>query len=165
MRSWVAITAVLTLVTLGQSSSQASDYQYARLVESWYHRYLHRPPDACGLENWVRHLRCGASPEFVQAAILGSDEYYCAHGRSAEGYVAGLYADVLGRAACREEIHEWVCNLNRCGCRVKLAQQFLCAAQRELHAAAAPVATPVYTPQPVATPSYGVRLPRRHGGR
>jgi hypothetical protein len=131
---------------LGQAAFpvEAKACPEVQMVQGWYAQYLHRPVDPCGLDNWVRQLRCGMSPECVQAAILGSEEYWCAHGHNPKGFVLGLYADVLGRTACEHDVHYWACRLQRCGCRKALAKEFLCAARREL--AGPPIGVPGFGP-------------------
>ncbi len=89
-------TIAVILVGLGLGSeAKAQGISDVQLVQSWYARYLHREPDRCGLESWVRQLRTGSPPECVEAAILSSDEYYDLHERCPRGFVRGLYADVL----------------------------------------------------------------------
>lgn len=125
------ILFVVAALGLGLNGSAVWASQEAALVQGWYQQYLHRDAEPCGLNTWVSVLRC-KGPEAVQTGILASDEYYHTHGCSPQGFVAGLYADVLGRTACAWEIQGWVCNLARCGCRARLTQDFLCAARREL---------------------------------
>ena len=83
------------------------------------------------LAGCARQLRC-AGPEAARAGILGSDEYYCRHGGTPEGFVTGLYREVLGREPACAEVASWVCNLRRCGDRGRLALDFLVAARTEL---------------------------------
>jgi hypothetical protein len=106
---------------------------HVELVQSWYQRYLRRSIDISGLQGWVNLLRQGASHDDVKAAILGSPEYYQLQGNTPEGFVTGLYGDVLGRAPSRDELVLW---LNRLGQlrndRTRLAADFVRAAQGEL---------------------------------
>jgi len=149
---YLAATTAAALLVLGMSNSQANAYgrHDTELVDSWYHRYLGRCPDPCGLNTWVGQLGCGIAPLAVEAGILSSDEYYCRHGHTPVGFVAGLYADVLGRGACAWEVQSWVCRLERCGNRQTLALDFLNAAQAELAQQALQSERPVYAPDPVA---------------
>ncbi|MCE9532007.1 MAG: hypothetical protein K8T89_12910 [Planctomycetes bacterium] len=144
-------TILLAMTAFGLTGSVASANQEAALVRHWYQQYLHRDAEPCGLNSWVSVMRC-KGPVAVQVGILGSEEYYLAHGCSPEGFVAGLYADILGRTACPSEIYGWVCQLGRCGCHATLAQNFLCAAQAEL-AQRAMTAPPIdYPPTPAFPP-------------
>jgi hypothetical protein len=103
------------------------------LTQSWYQRYLRRSIDITGLQGWVTLLRQGASHDDVKAAILGSPEYFQLQGNNAAGFVAGLYADVLGRPATRDEVAQWLNRLGQLGNdRTRLAGDFLRAAQGEL---------------------------------
>ena len=67
------------------------------LISSFYERFLQRPPDATGIDAWVRQLQAGVSPEAIEASFAGSSEYVLNHGNTAGGFLLGLYADVLGR--------------------------------------------------------------------
>jgi hypothetical protein len=133
------MAAALASLGLGTMPARAQPCPEARLVQNWYLQYLQRPADECGLNNWVRQLRCGKPPECVEAAILGSEEYHRLHGCTPEGFVLGLYADVLGRAPCERDLGFWVGRLSRSGCREELAKAFLCAARPERAAPPPPV--------------------------
>jgi HEAT repeats/Domain of unknown function (DUF4214) len=107
---------------------------YAEMVESWYAQYMHRSADPAAVANYAALLRRGVPPEEVQANMLGSAEYFLVHGRSAEGFVRGLYNDVLQREPRGGEVRTWVQRLavDR-GNREVLAREFLEAAQHELN--------------------------------
>lgn len=160
MRSWVPMmAAVLTTVGLGQFESKAWGCEYTEIVHGWYHDYLHRHPEPAALHFWVRQLRCGTPAIVVQANFLGGDEYYHAHGCTPEAFVASLYEDVLSRPASHCDLNAWVCKLRHCGCRKRLALDFLTAAQAELGQRAALAAHAAYQPVvPVvpAAPAYPV---------
>jgi hypothetical protein len=150
MKSWVILSA--TAVTLGLAGP-ASACPYSDLVQSWYSRYFGRPADPVGLNMWTHQLRCGTPAEQVEATLLGSAEYYHRHGCSPHGFIAGLYADVLGHRACGHEIENWLVALRQCGCRKALACKFLQAAA--VHRQAPPPAyepAPQYDPTPYASP-------------
>jgi hypothetical protein len=111
---------------LGQNDQRA-------LVESWYQLYLHRPSDPAGMRDYLDRLRRGADPLEVQAAFLGSDEYFRLHNSRNRSWVVALYADVLDRSPTPREINHWVQSLNRSGgARDGTALEFLRAAQAEL---------------------------------
>ena len=168
MRYLLAAT-VAGLLFLSTGSARAQSYDPAQLVQSWYARYLGRPADPNGLSIWVQQVRA-YGPAQAQAGILGSDEYYARRGYRPEGFVQGLYADVLGRSASRREIHSWVSRFwADGGNRVQLAQEFLAAAQPAL-ARQASAPPPVYVPAPVygtypAPYGYYDYYPARRWGR
>jgi hypothetical protein len=82
----------------------SSDEYHARLIETDYETLLHRHVDAGGLQFGLELLRnlpifqAGRNVEEVlRANILSSDEYFRLHGGTTEGFLEGLYQDVLGR--------------------------------------------------------------------
>jgi Domain of unknown function (DUF4214) len=165
MKTFAAmITAMLLACGLGAAPVKAQAYDEVGLVNGWYRQYLGRDADPSGAVTWTRALRC-AGPEATQAGILASEEYYCRAGHTPEGFVASLYADVLGRQACAQEIRDWVDRLCRCKGREQLALDFLVAARTEL---AQRAAVPPPPPATVLVPSYttGYRgVPRDVPGR
>src|SRR5262249_39992257 len=103
---------------------------FAEMVEGWYPQFMHRSADPAAVATYAALLRRGVPPEDVQANLLGSAEYFLVRGRSAEGFVRGLYNDVLQREPRGGEVRTWVQRLaeNR-GNREVLAREFLEAAQ------------------------------------
>lgn len=136
------------IVTMGITPALACPPSTAApLVESWYQRYLGRCAEPAGLQGWVCVIQRNG-PLAAEAGILSSDEYFLRNGCTPEGFVTGLYVDVLGRVPAAFEVKSWLCHWN--GDRCKLAKSFLCAAQRELalRAAAPPPPAP---PPPIET--------------
>jgi hypothetical protein len=66
----------------GGTRLQAIDFIFASteykqdLVESYYERFLDRPADAAGLNQFTAQLKAGASDFDVMAELIGSDEYF-----------------------------------------------------------------------------------------
>jgi hypothetical protein len=103
------------------------------LVESWYELYLHRAADEGGMRDYLARLRQGAGPLEVQAAMVGSDEYFQLHISRERVWIAGMYSDVLNRSPSPREIQGWMQSLNRLGgSRGDTALEFLRSAQAEL---------------------------------
>jgi hypothetical protein len=146
MKYLLAVTMAGSLF-LSAGSVRAQSYEPAQLVQSWYTRYLGRQADPGGLSVWVQQVR-SFGPVQAQAGILGSDEYYARHGYRPEGFIQGLYVDVLGRTPSRREMHSWVSRLGfDGGNRTQLAQEFLTSAQPALaQQALAPVPASAYNP-------------------
>ncbi len=95
-------------------------------VESWYQQYLHRSADLSGLQSWTTLLRQGASPQEVQANILGSEEYYQKHNNDPAQFIVGLYNDVLGVSPSHTQVGVWLDRYDRDrGDRIRLARHFL----------------------------------------
>ena len=93
-------------------------------VDQLYANLLHRSADAAGRAFWVSLLTSGVSEADVARNILGSGEYQAAHADN-NSYVAGLYADVLGRAASAGEIAGWAQTLQTGVSRDAVAAAFL----------------------------------------
>src|SRR5262249_34980612 len=95
--------------------------------------------------------RCSVPPEVVLSKIIASPEYWCVHGNSAEGFVTGLYTEILCRQPCPCEVRDWAARVACCPCRDKLVRQFMDYATCEKTRVAAvyrPPAPPVYPPPP-----------------
>jgi hypothetical protein len=133
MRSWFLTTVpVLTLVGLTTLPAPARACEDTELVQSWCVRYLHRRGAPCELEAWAKHLRCGESPAALEAGFLATDEYFALHHNCPEEYIVALYADVLGRTPCRQEVATWMCQFRQACSRTVFTTKFLCAARKEL---------------------------------
>jgi hypothetical protein len=102
--------SILAIATLSASPASAQT-QYDRsadYVNSLYVRYLGRNADQHGLNDHMRALRNGATPDAIEAAILASPEYYARSGNTPEGYVAAMHRDVLGNRAHGREFNQHV---------------------------------------------------------
>src|SRR5262249_50340551 len=75
-------------------------------VDQVYATYLHRAADAAGRGFWINALLGGMSAEQLAEVILGSAEYQQAHA-GADGFLKGVYADVLGRVPDQAGLDFW----------------------------------------------------------
>ncbi|HVX11159.1 MAG TPA: DUF4214 domain-containing protein [Pirellulales bacterium] len=66
-------------------------------VESLFSQFLQRAADPATLAADANALARGESDEQLAAQIIGSDEYYALHGGSTDGFLNGLFQDVLHR--------------------------------------------------------------------
>jgi len=68
------------------------------LIQGWYMSFFHRPATPTEIAAGVAMLAGGAADEDVEAAILGSAEFFGGPGAGTNaGFVAALYMDLLGR--------------------------------------------------------------------
>jgi hypothetical protein len=68
-------------------------------IVSLYQKLLHRLPDPKAFTAWGNFLNQGGTYEELEAKILGSAEYFANRGGgSVNGFLAAVYADVLGRS-------------------------------------------------------------------
>ncbi len=72
-------------------------------VQAAYQALLGRAADSQGLADGVQFLEMGGTPEQLQAAIMGSPEYYQRAGSTDSGFVTAIYHDVLGRPPTTDE--------------------------------------------------------------
>lgn len=87
----------LTPAAAALSVLQSVEYR-TQLVQGFYTALLHRPPTPAELTAALAQLGAGATDEQLEAAILGSPEYFGTRGGgTASGFLAALYGDVLGR--------------------------------------------------------------------
>ncbi len=77
-------------------------------VVALYHHYLDRAPDSQGEQYWVKSLQTGGTFEQVAEGLVSSPEYFQENGSTNQGYVLGLYQDVLGRVPSAAELNGWV---------------------------------------------------------
>ncbi len=132
MRHRIFVGSVIALVfSVGAAAAQYGGPR--AMVESWYRQYLGRDADPIGLHDHIQALERGTPPLLVQAAILGSAEYYRLNGANPEGFIVGLYRDVLRRPPTPAEMDVWLRRAAR-ESRSDLATRFL----RELRVAAPP---------------------------
>ncbi len=74
-----------------------TDEYRTHVVSGLYMTILHRAVDDNGIDTYVPALRRGVTVEQSKALLLGSFEYFQKHGATNDGFLAGLYQDVLGR--------------------------------------------------------------------
>lgn len=113
MRRFIIAASLGALFALGSAFAQPTYPQtYGQppdtLVQTWYQKYLHRMPEYGGMQNWVNALNSGQSPQVVQAQILGSQEYANQNGNTPEGFVQGMFRDVVGRRPTPQEYSYWL---------------------------------------------------------
>ncbi len=116
-------------------------------VRLWYRKFFDRDPDPAGIQRYVGLLRQGASPLDIQAELLGSDEYYNRQGATLDGFLVGLFRDVLGRNPTGADFRSWRNTFNRNGGnRQTLARQFLGQAGVQVDNSTPPIPPPNLPP-------------------
>jgi hypothetical protein len=112
------------------SASAALGTADAAQVRAWYRDYLGREPGP-ELSAWVQLLRSGTSPLEVQAAILGSDEFYNQKGRDVQSFVLETLQSVTWQEPTVSELRRWTDRLTALrGDRIALAREILLAYDR-----------------------------------
>jgi uncharacterized delta-60 repeat protein len=96
--------ATSSQVVLGIEGS--AEYR-ALVVTNLYNLLLNRVVDATGLQAWTSFLAAGGTSQQLEAALLGSDEYFALHGSTSQGLMAGVYNDVLHRSPDPSGSQSW----------------------------------------------------------
>lgn len=100
--------------------------EHARLlVVRQYDRVLGRPADPASVTYWTDRLVAGERPTTVASFIYGSAELFGRAGGTAEGYVAFLYRDVLGREPDTAGAAYWAGRIDAGESRTGLARSWL----------------------------------------
>jgi hypothetical protein len=94
-------------------------------VAALYNRYLQRSPDAGGGQAWFGYLQAGGTFEGMAEGLTSSPEYFGLQGGTDQGFVTGLYHDVLNRNASDAEIAGWVAALDNGTPRSTVSVAFL----------------------------------------
>jgi hypothetical protein len=155
MRNHILLAAVAALgIGVGPAAAQTQDQ--ANLVESYYERLLHRSADPVGMQTWLAHFSWGESGESIQAQLMTSDEYWQRNGSNPQGFVVGMYRDMLGRNPNQFEVATWVNYWSQDPTnRLRTSNAFMVAARGELANQAAqqwfapPASTSIPPPLPV----------------
>lgn len=90
------LAAGLSRSQLALDLEDTAEYRQGQ-VDSLFQHYLHRGADPAALQNMSALLAAGTSDEALAATIAGSDEYFKLHGGTNDGFLNGLFLDVLGR--------------------------------------------------------------------
>lgn len=160
----IATAAVLMLggIARGQFQPGYPSINVPQVLNTWYSHYLGRNVDQAGMDFWGPRL-ASQNPQDVLAGILASDEYLNRNGGTPDGFVLGLYRDVLGRSPAQlrpQDVEYWVNKMNQYGSREAMIQEFLHDANTNIFT---PPAAPAAPPAPVApapSPQYAPPAPQ-----
>lgn len=75
----------------------ASPESRANTIRAFYEQTLRRAPQAQEIVYWLQALYLGATPEQIQAQIVGSAEYIQQQGGAPQPWLDQVYRDLLGR--------------------------------------------------------------------
>lgn len=114
------VSPAAVLLAIEGSEEYTSDQ-----VDALYLHYLDRPADPQGRQYWAGVVQAGGAFEQVAAGLASSQEYYTLHGGTNEGFISGLYADVLNRGATTSDLAVWEPVLNSGASRASVAAFFL----------------------------------------
>ncbi len=102
------------------------------LIQRFYQTFLHRPADAAGLTSWTNYLAQGGTDAGLEAALLGSSEYFTARGGGTNtSFLAALYQDILNRPIDAAGTQTWTQALANGMARSAVAAQILSSTEAE----------------------------------
>jgi hypothetical protein len=111
---WVALLKSVGNAGVGNAILHSSE-ALARLVDSFYVRFLGRPADSAGESGWVNFLQKGGTEEQLIANFVASTEYYdrlqALSNAPDAAFVQSLYNVLLGRVGTNTEVGGWVAKL------------------------------------------------------
>lgn len=94
-------------------------------VEAMYSRYLRRYVDVQAQRYWSSFITAGGTLEEVAEALTSSQEYFVLKGGTNQGFITGLYHDVLNRNASDADLAYWEAALNAGASRLSVSVAFL----------------------------------------
>jgi hypothetical protein len=103
---------------------EGSTEYIADQVDALYLHYLDRAADPQGQQYWVSFVQAGGTFEQVAEGMVTTQVYYAMHGGTDQGYITGLYADVLNRGASASELAGWEMALDSGASRASVAETF-----------------------------------------
>jgi hypothetical protein len=116
-------------VAVANAITGSREYR-ARLIAGVYAEMLGRSPEDAGLEAWLAQMQLGLTVPGLEAGFIASDEYYARNGGTPDGWVRGLYRDVLDRSAAEDEVGFWVGRLGAGASRQAVALGFVLSTER-----------------------------------
>jgi hypothetical protein len=94
-------------------------------VGAMYLRYLRRDVDAQAEQYWFGFIQAGGTLEAVAESLTSSQEYFVLKGGTNQGFITGLYHDVLNRSASDADLAYWEAALNAGASRLSVSTAFL----------------------------------------
>jgi hypothetical protein len=108
------------------AAAQTSDP--AAFVKQLHQRYIGRDPSVEESKYWLDQIARGATPNDVQAGVLGSEAYFNRHKRDAAAWIDAAYAMVQNRTPSEAERNAWLVRLTQLGNdRIRWSKEFLTA--------------------------------------
>jgi RHS repeat-associated protein len=104
---------------------------FATIIRPAYQQFLGRPPDDGGLAYWINQMAQGLTDEQLQAAFIGSPEFYNHSGGTDKAWVDAMYQNLLGRAPDPGGENYWIGQLAAGAGRGAVAYGFAASLERE----------------------------------
>ena len=108
--------------------ASSTEYLTNQVIALYLH-YQNRAPDPSGEQFWINYLQTNGTLEGAAEGFVSSPEYLYQQGNTNQGYVRGLYKDVLGRTPTASELKGWVNLLDQGASRNDVAAGFFLSAE------------------------------------
>jgi hypothetical protein len=108
-----------------------SDEYFGIIIQAAYQQYLGRGADAGGLAYWTAQMRAGLTDERLEAAFIGSPEFYQHSGGTDRAWVDAMYENLLGRLPDQGGENYWLQVLGQGASRSGVAYGFAASLERE----------------------------------
>ncbi len=95
------------------------------MIDHLFRQYLRRPASPMDIHNGRLQLQAGLTPDGVAGGILGSSVYYQLHGNRPDGFIQGLFEDILEQEPTQQDMDYWMYRLQQLQNRQSLANEFL----------------------------------------
>src|SRR5262249_50612569 len=108
LAGWVSLLhagTTRTQVAIGIANSPEAN---AYLINKLYQSLLGRSADAAALVTFTAQLQAGGHVADIVNTLVASQEYSNLKGGTDDGWVRGLYQDLLGRTPADSEVAIWV---------------------------------------------------------
>jgi hypothetical protein len=104
---------------------------FSTIIKPAYLKYLGRPADDTGLSFWTTQMQDGLTDEHLEAAFIGSAEFFQHAGGTDKLWVDAMYNDLLGRQPDPAGEAFWVQQLAMGAQRADVAFGFAASVERE----------------------------------
>src|SRR4051794_100655 len=115
MRGPLFVAAVVTGLTCNMAWAQfpryapppppyGSQVSEGDMIADWYRRFLNREPEPGAVEGWVNQVRSGTSLDWVEAQILGGEEFWGKAGSTPQGFIRTMFQKVVNRQPTPSEL-------------------------------------------------------------
>jgi uncharacterized protein YkwD len=108
-----------------------SDEYFGNIITPAYSKFLGRNPDSSGLQYWIARMHAGLTDQQLEAAFIGSPEYYQFTGGADSTWVKAMYQNLLGRQPDAPGLAYWLDRLAHGAVRDEVALGFAASAERE----------------------------------
>jgi hypothetical protein len=106
----------------------SSEFRTSEIL-SFYRSILHREPEIGALNGWLTAMAQGWTSLQIQPQFFASGEDFANHGGTVQGWLTGLYNDILGRSPDGGGLAAWTMAMQAGASRLAVATGFVLSAE------------------------------------